>query len=290
MKLQSLNEGLIKLPDNVIKDAVSILCRFIFNKVVYHIKNSDYPDSEILEKRVRLLARNYQKKYAMFSVKNTSPPEVLRNTIYFDPQQLPRRYFYKGRYSKVLIPIDLYVAMTDYNGSASISPSGYYQKKKGNENATIWLFVTSEDNIKNISTDIQEFDSVLNRTIGVLEHEIMHAVQDLAFKIMPDGDHLDYWNGDEIDLDKYYSSDIEFAPLIISEVSHFISLLNEYDDELGGLNDSQINRFINSYVSGNGRGRLKSPFFARLQKSNQLKWKRAVKYFTTLFWEKYKKR
>lgn len=124
---------------------------------------------------------------------------------------------------------------------------------------------------------------MMDRIEGVVEHELMHAIQDMAFKQIPDD--LEYYDDKErIVDDKYYTSEIEFSPQLASSAKDFIAYAKDLS-AMGYRLDGEGKKalfmnFVNPTAnSPRGLPDNTSPFFKTLYQKDRAKWKKAVKYF-----------
>lgn len=118
-------------------------------------------------------------------------------------------------------------------------------------------------NVNNIKADYKECEHMFH-------HELMHLVQDNYlkkgnFKV----DYLD--KDDRIDYDKYFTSEIEFSPMLHSKIQRFL-LSSE------GKDKKEILKNFKEYVSLNS-GNNSDIFFIKLKQNKPSMYKKALKIF-----------
>ena len=131
-----------------------------------------------------------------------------------------------------------------------------------------------------------EISRSINNTMGIVEHELTHAVQAMVMWLLhskqydPDtgGKSAGRLPKKEAKKDQYFTSDIEFAPTLKSSVRELKSLFDKNKEK----DKKEIfSKFTYSDVPSNGINKAnedgRSSFFKSLKRSDPDKWKKAVK-------------
>ena len=122
----------------------------------------------------------------------------------------------------------------------------------------------------------------------MVAHELQHATQDVVLR-KRHPDQMKMPNEDDSTED-YYASDIEFHPQVTTAVSDFKRMIQGMKREGRELSKKQLNQIFRYFVGASEQmpnGFLKykpmfnSPFFRSLKRTDDQKWKKAVKEFST---------
>jgi len=161
---------------------------------------------------------------------------------------------------------------------------GEYHRKSPGKPAHMLIRVPVIEKMKYVITSPENVAPMIERLAGIVKHELIHGVQDMAMRGISDKT-VDYYDTDgKLDNDKYYTSDIEFGPQIVSAASEFKSSIKELRNSGYQLNDDTerklLMRFINpSLPDVAGIENIRSDFFDTLYRKDKQQWKKAIKYF-----------
>ena len=285
--LRILNEGVIKVPASALNDAMNIICTDIFSRVFSMLNDehlSDmYPEQySIFMKKMK----EYQKQYGRFSVYDTYDENTdTKGSFHLQMGDIDSRYKQSKKYKQAVYTVRVLVTPSDAQ-----APSGEYFKKKTGIMASLTIAVPLKAYILSVIKSPELFDSYMDRLEGVAEHELMHAIQNFAFDVLPD-DPGYYDSEMNIKDDEYYTSEFEYGPQIISATKEFISYIKELR-ALGLRVDAEtVRKLLYHYVKPDSKSvagieSLQGKFFEVLYRLNKAQWKKAVKYFHGLVMDK----
>lgn len=281
MKIQTLLEGKIKVPTDAYHQLMTAVCTDIFSRIVTYLNSpagDDYFDNLLKFKQI---ANQYRKTFGYFDVhedytanyRTTHKLYVRMDEV--DPRYLKNNPNAKGKIYAILATITA--------SDSDQTPSGGYYKKQRAKAAKIEITVPSQKTIEQVARAPELFETMMHRIEGVVEHELMHGIQDMAFKRIPD--ELEYYDdkGRLVD-DKYYTSELEFSPQLASNAKDFVA----YAKDLSGMGyrldgegkKALFMNFVNPTAkSPRGIADNTSPFFSTLYNKDKAKWKKAVRYF-----------
>lgn len=274
--VEILNEGIIKVPNETYLDVMRITCGDLFSRVFAYIDTSvvqeNYPELE------SIYSKKYKQsvaKYGRFSYKSTGDTT---STVHVRMGEVDPKYFKQNAravgqtYSLVVV-----VTMSDH----ADGPHAEYRLKRAGKAAKIVVYLPAQNYLERIIRAPELFDSLLDELEGVVEHELIHAIQDMALKMPDDSD-------ENSPPDEYYQSEIEFSPLITSEYKSFIAYVKKlralgYPKEKIDVKALML-KFVNPDApSIEGFPVNVSEFFSTLYDKDKTKWKKAIKYFYGLF-------
>ncbi len=281
MKIRTLLEGKIKVPTDTYHQLMTAVCADIFSRIVTYLNSpagDDYFDNLL---KFKQLANEYKKAFGDFDVDSEyDDRHFTTHKVYVRMDEVDPRYLKKNPNAKGKI----YTILAKITASGQHErPSGEYQKKRRATAAKIEIVVPTQKSIEQVARAPELFDSMMHRIEGIVEHELMHAIQDMAFKQVPD--ELDYFDSkmDLID-DKYYTNELEFSPQLASNAKEFIAHVKDLSG-MGLRLDGEVKKqlFLN-YVNPSSRPprgvvAYTSEFFNTLYKKDKAKWKKAVKIF-----------
>lgn len=262
--LNLLSEGVIKVPETALKTAVSVVLSEFFSRVPRYIKSPAH--RAVLKKRIEEYKTQYEDMILDFDYQTGSH---LEEELSLDFNELPNHY--KPKIERVSIRFLVGEIFTS---------SSFYPKDN-----TLIIKTPSEDKIKKINENIRLLDSLVTNLISTVEHELMHVVQHYIF-----GEKLDasvyYKNAstyggqedDDIDHQKYYQTDFEFQPNIVTNAKYLISQLRKVTRNISSLNIEEIKKYITQYTSP----KTGTQFYREIYKKDPNLWKRAVKETYTI--------
>lgn len=285
MKIQQLLEGVIRVPSNVIDQAMATVCADILSRVMTALHQDADNDNnfELIAIYKRIIAQ-MQKKYGTFDVlPDYSDSYHMKNKIYLSMKDLPKGYVKNKKNSNKEYLINIRTKFLD--NPNQIDPSAEYYKKGLYAKSALIVVYIPDMAIHYIIKKPEYFDVLIKQYEGAVEHELTHAIQDIAFNVMPD--ELNYYVGtDNIDYDKYYSHEIEYDPLLKSEAKNFIAHLAKIRIAGYKPSASEIKNIAMKYVGASTNEKLDyqpnagvSNYFITLKRIDLPKWKKAVKYF-----------
>lgn len=281
MKIQALLEGKIKVPTDAYNQLMIAVCTDIFSRIITYLNGpagDDYFDNLL---KFKELIKEYRKEFGHFDVyENYTANYATTHKLYVRMDEVDPRYLKRNPNAKGKIYA---IRATITASDSDQTPSGGYYKKQRAKAAKIEITVPSQKTIEQVARAPELFETMMHRIEGVVEHELMHAIQDMAFKQIPD--ELEYYDDKErIVDDKYYTSEIEFSPQLASSAKDFIAYAKDLS-AMGYRLDGEGKKalfmnFVNPTANApRGLPDNTSPFFKTLYQKDRVKWKKAVKYF-----------
>lgn len=280
MKIQTLLEGTIKVPKEPFNQLMTAVCADVFSRIVTWLnkpESDDYFDNLLQYKDI---IKEYRKKYGYFDIfPDYSDTRQMQLKLYVRMDEVDPRYLKRNPNAKGKI----YAIRALIKSSDAETPAGGYYKKKRLHAAKIEIEVPSQRTIEQVARAPELLGTLMDRIEGVVEHELMHAIQDMAFKQIPD--EIEYYDDKQrIDDDKYYSSDIEFSPQLASNAKEFIAYAKDTYASGWKLDAEDKKALFMNFVNPTanaprGLPDNTSPFFKTLYQKDRAKWKKAVKYF-----------
>jgi len=260
---------------------MTAVCADVFSRIVTYLNTpeaDDYFDNLLKYKEI---IKQYRKQYGDFDIyPNYDETQTMQLKLYVrmdevDPRYLKRNPNAKGKAYAILATVKA--------SGKDATPSGGYYKKQRLQAAKIEIEVPSQRTIEQVARAPELLETLMDRIEGVVEHELMHGIQDMAFKQIPD--EIEYYDDKQrLDDDKYYSSEIEFSPQLISNSKDFIAFAKDTYASGWKLDGEGKKALFMNYVNPTanpprGWPSNTSNFFATLYKKDKAKWKKAVKYF-----------
>ena len=130
----------------------------------------------------------------------------------------------------------------------------------------------------------------INNTLGIVEHELMHAVQSMVlFLLHPDqysnkgSKSVNGLRTQHAKQDKYFTDDIEFSPWVKTSTRELKSIFGKQKANTAQEKKDLLAKFTYGDVLGKDVSKAdnkkfeRSPFFKSLKRSDPEKWKKAVK-------------
>lgn len=280
--LQVLNEGLLKVPANTLQQAMNLVTDDIFSRIFYYLKTTDIADDyPELEEFYLKFKRKYEKMYGEFDISPTiKASDATTATLTVPMDTVDPRYFkqnpkLRNKTFKLYFVVQLKNKDTENSGT--------YSPKTTKTNGQVLIKLPDEAYFKSIIRSPMDFDAFMHRVSGMVEHEFMHSIQDLAFNAV-DG-KVDYYDEKgEYDDDKYYGSDLEFGPQIVTAAKDFIAGISElrnagYKVDGGTIKRLMLKFFNSSLPDVPGIKNMTNEFFDTLYRTDKPQWKKAIKYF-----------
>jgi hypothetical protein len=280
MKIQNLLEGTIKVPSETLKDAMNLVCVDVLSKILTYLRdleaNDDDGDHYGLTDAYKRLHQQYSKLYGVIRLVQKHTDEKTLGTIYIRGDELAGNYIKRtptaaGKTFPIAMNIE---PAEDERSHGSLDAVTHKNKMVAN------IYVPYGKEIERVARNPEEFNSLMIELHGLVKHELMHSIQHVALGGLTSDKAAQYYNSDRtLNMDKYHSSDIEFSPQIITQVSVYHSFVNKFN-----LTDEQAKSAARCWVDPNadnthGFTKILSPFFGHLYKTDKAKWKKAVKYF-----------
>lgn len=302
-----LNEGLIKLPAKV---SESMIKYFVYWYLAYAEaqaeKNDDLDEDDI--DMIKVCIDRLAKKHGVTS---PSHADVIRSTkargIFkkFEMRDLPDAYVQRvGKVNGVeaveALKKEKVKFMVAFKKHPDLDfdndrPQGIFHPGKDGEDSLIIV------SIANMPTEVEHFvqmlsqlkveqaNRVINHTIGIIEHELTHAIQSMIlYQLHPNqydsnGKAVRGLRKDQAKKEKYFTSQVEFDPQIKGAIREIKNLF----DELKAKTKEDKREIFNRYTYSDADQKnvshkdnqkyYRSPFFKALRRSDPDKWKKAVK-------------
>lgn len=278
--LTLLNEGLIKVPQEVTNEVMRAIAPSVFSYFITFHTNEGNEDSV---KNLQTLQKVYERKYGGFSLLELND-DLMHNgfeteyIVYIDPSLFDSRYRKTKQTRKYPVIVTSGVNLGSANTLAS-----YHLNKNNKVNLTVDILENDYFTVLLGPTGVRYLKVFMQIVEHAVEHELMHFVQNklLGQDIMTKA--ASYYDRDgNTDLEKYYQSDIEFGPSIKSTFAQFLGDITAASKDGIFLNKNDLDREIKSFVQpGASSGKIQglSNFFNILYKTDKIKWKKAVKLF-----------
>lgn len=283
MKISTiLNErsGIIKAPKEAIDNVMSIVCTDFFSRAVVYLNelSDDYADLFPIYKN---MIADYRKKYGNFKLHpNIASDEVTSGSTVIRMANVDPRYFNRNKDAKHrTYKLDVLVDMMDEAGNEFAAT---YTKKSAGQPAKIKVWLPNQKHLQVVFKSPEIIPVTIERIEGYVEHELMHAVQDMALKQHDDTE--DSYEDGKLNDEKYFQSEIEFSPQILTAAKDFMLSIKEFRAFGIPLSPADIRkhllRFINPQAPKTpGVDFPDSEFFHVLFNKDKTKWKKAIKSF-----------
>lgn len=297
-----LNEGLIKLPPKLVASTIEY---FIYWYLAFlegtaeADKSLDEDDQDMIKLAIERLAKKFNSKTptAVDIKKAMTNRAVFKN---FPVEDIPPQYLEKV--AKVKGPeavealkdahVKFVVAFKDHPSIKDNGEAVFYTKP-----AEIYISIPNmpiepKDMIELLSTfNHAEAGRAINRTIGTIEHEVMHAVQSMVlFLLHPIQYSTNTSKSAKPNLrgkDKYYAKDIEFSPWLKTSVKALENVFEKSKATTAQAKKDLFTKFTYGDVlskdvtKADNQQHERSSFFKSLKKTDLEKWKKAVKLLST---------
>lgn len=296
-----LVEGLIKLPEKMLKDGqskiASDICSYVSTELgaTSRIHDSDAEDVKKMIAHVKELAAQYNAPIRHLKKKTRS-----KYKIDLDIADLPTSYKKNTQIEKEALKLELDIDWDHYQGRLkSLKADASYSDSKGGKIVMGIGSITTMhwETVLKYPAFVDLFDNRLERIMLNFEHELTHYVQ---YKVLGDAMNDRFADKREIDggrSDAYYNKDLEFDPLIKSAIGTYRRYEKDnLEAKLAGGRREWVEFFIGTksvprelayklkqgLISGEKYGGFVVPseFFLSLKKHQPDKWKKAIKLFT----------
>lgn len=244
MKIQQIMEGVIQIPDDILKAANE----FALNYTLSCVLQDSEDDMEI--------GVIISKLFPSFS-------EVSTDWMRAKPFKVTKKNIPPNYAAKLKAPFTITVVI----GRTGVTEGG--RAEYDTETSSVLVDVEGLEFYENAVSDPANYlRRLMGEVVTSVRHEMMHAIQQNVFGIDVSDEASKYMKGNDLDQDAYHNSDMEFGPLLVTYAGDFVASLPEFVRK----NPSKIRERLDRYIRT-------LPFFADVKKKNPEKWKKAIKYF-----------
>jgi hypothetical protein len=300
-----LNEGLIKLPPKLTD---SILEYFVYWYLAF-LEGSAEADSSLEEDDIDMIRMALERLAKKHGSKAPTPGDIKKamtnRAIFknFPVEDLPQQYL--ERVAKVRGP-EAMKKLKDAHVKFVVSfrkhpkvdmdndfPQGIFYAEPAEIIVSIPnMPVKIPDVIHLLSTfNHAEISRSINNTMGIVEHELTHAVQSMVLWLLHEKQYDPNASGKsaatlpkkEAKKDQYFTSDLEFAPFVKSSIRELKSIFEKNKATTEAAKKELFIKYTYSDVAekavnkANDKKFARSSFFKSLKRSDPDKWKKAVK-------------
>lgn len=277
IKHQLIEEGLVKVPPNMLSDTVNFAFYYILKYIESKIEDKKKEGylSRFTKEDIDSIFKKIRKKYRVIKPRNvTETQHAATKEIRLDRRGLPKDYKFRDK------PSDTLYIYIDYSGGVVKTSDAVYNHKLNmlaiNPNLLELIDLFRVRRVPELEYNIEYYLQIIKSNI---EHELVHMVQRSMFAPKnPKTVHKkeNYFSSYE----DYITSPNEFEAQILTAVRKFethidISRKLHFDDE-------QIKRDAEKFVGLTDKGRWgveTEPFFKYLKNKAPAKWKIAYKKF-----------
>lgn len=289
MRIETLLEGVVKVPRETYNAVMQAVSADVLSRMYNYLNTTDDESAQEYFIAFKKIFAEYKNLYGKFGLFNEHDEDSTTTTkVYLRMAEVDQRYLKNNPNAKKRVfPIDVTIIPShELTGVA-----GEYSKRRKSVNAKLTIEVPSHEYIEQVARSPELFETMMHRISGAVEHELMHAVQDMALRQIPDSSPA-YYNGDDIDDNKYYTDEIEFSPQIASNAKEFIAYARDVRQLGIALSATDKVLLLKNFVNPT----LEPPeelnsatnvFFKTLYYNDKAKWKKAVKYFYGLVHDKF---
>lgn len=290
---QILNEGVIKVPKSTLDDTMVIVGADIFSRLFAFIEDDE--DSLEYKSFLKNIMKKFEKRWGRFQLfDGHTPDQHGLGKVYIRMGELDKRYIRNPNDKSKIFTIQVAVGHTHgHNASAA-----YYQKSPGKP-SRIAIRLPEPSFLMGHLKNPEFLDTLFDRILGVVEHELMHAIQDMGLKILA-GKAGAYYNADgSLKWDEYYASEIEFGPQVVTSFHEFEALLKDHSLLGHDITPQIIKAMMWKFLSPEAAPakfedgtswKHTDAFMGSLYRQDKTKWKKAVKYFYGLYQNSKEKR
>lgn len=301
-----LNEGLIKLPTKISEKMIKY---FVYWYLAYvegvAESNKDFDEDDL--DMVKVCIARLAKKH------NVNPPTAgdIQKTLKtraifknFEMEDLPQSYVerigkVKGQEAVEELKKHRVKFMVAFRKHPDLDmdedrPQGIFRPVENGDDQIIISVAnmpTEVDGVVNLLSQFktEEANRVINHTIGIIEHELTHAVQSMIlYQLHPDqfdnnGKAVRGLRKDQAKKEKYHTSQVEFDPQIKGAIREINNVFAQLKAKTKEEKREIFNRYTFSDADQKNVSRkdkdkhYRSPFFKSLRRSDPDKWKKAVK-------------
>ncbi len=292
MKISTiLNErsGIINVPSETIAGVMSIVCSDFFSRAITYLHTLDDDYADLFPTYKKLLGE-YRKKYGHFNLyQDFGFDKITKGSTVIRMSDIDPRYFNRNKDSKHrTYTLEVTVGVMDSNSQFAAT----YRKKTPRQSAGVNVWLPAEDHIVTVFKSPEIIPHTLERVDGYVEHELIHAVQDMALKQHDDTADAYDENG-ELNTEKYYMTDIEYSPQILTAAKDFIANVKELRSLGVNLTQEKIKAHLLRYINPqaptvSGVDFPDSEFLHVLFNKDKAKWKKAINGFYGLVQKEFK--
>lgn len=319
MDIKTLNEGIIKVPPEILNNSMEVLkgmvTAIVINELplLYIIKDLSDESPDLYANLSDEKIKKYTLKNEMAFVKvsyNESSIQYANsnedNSFYFGimDRDGTTKALYNNKYDVVFVNVSNLI--NSLQNTFNIFFDTEILHSNDQEFVRKTLKTTQAD--KTINGKIRAF---LNEAKGSVEHELAHMIQ---FKYLKEKspEQVSVNKNYDSDNSEYFNSSVEFSPQIISSINSMESIYNIAEDNMDNtkelmktvfdlitfvkLDKEKLQELMMEVENKRERNRLKDaiqelaygtrPFYKHLKEKSDKRWKIAVKY---LYSELYKK-
>lgn len=227
MRINQLEEGVIKVPEDMLVRGIERMLQVISTTIIRNTKRGEYLEGSHVE-----LYKKYDVEFKDYGDKlNALNSEGDRITSKIHTHELSIPYGKKDHY--ILINLQFDANLTDSNGyfrpiridSGTVVISLHDILKAAKFSIQIDDFYDDDPEARNnLKTDIFPMDfqmallPLVRKAIGTLEHEYAHAIQYLVIRHK---DQIKTNKGYDAIGSEYWKSEVEFSPQIITAARNF---------------------------------------------------------------------
>jgi hypothetical protein len=296
-----LNEGLIKLPPKLsqaLNDYFTYWYLAFLEGTAEADKSYDEDDQDMIKLAIERLAKKHNSKIPTPAdvKKSMTNRAIFKN---FPVEDLPPQYLEKVAKVKGQEAIEelkkahvKFVVAFRPHPKVTDDEEGIFYSKPAEIIISIPNMPVSADKVIHLLSlfNHAEASRSINNTLGIVEHELMHAVQSMVLFLL----HRDQYsnkgsksvNGlrtQHAKQDKYFTDDIEFSPWVKTSTRELKSIFGKQKATTDQEKKDLFAKFTYSDVLGKDVSKAdnkkfeRSPFFKSLKRSDPVKWKKAVK-------------
>ena len=283
---QILNEGLIKVPKSTLDDTMALVGSDVFSRLFAFVEGHE--DAIEYKSFLKNIMKNFESKWGKFDIFDGHTPDQHGfGKVYIRMSELDSRYIRNPNDKNKIFTIQVAVG----HGKGSNTSAAYYQKSPGKPSRIAIRLPEPQFLVKHLMQP-EFLDTFFDRILGVVEHELMHSIQDMGLKTLA-GKAGAYYNADgSLKWDKYFASEIEFGPQVVTSFHEFEATLKDHTLQGHKLTANVVKGMMWKFLNpesppvplGDGSKWDESDaFMSSLYRQDKTKWKKAVKYFYGLF-------
>lgn len=278
MKIQTLLEAEIKVPQKTYNEIMNVVCSDFFSRLATHLLSVDKFDVYL---KLKPTIEYYKKQFGNFVIYDDyNDGEWLTNTVTLYKKDIEKRYIKKDiklKNEQIIVQVAVNT-WSDATGEFVLEGGKTYINVSSPTKEQVAYFANRPEFIK----------SWLINVGGAVRHELMHAIQHFVWNQIEDSKHSRDEHG-AIDNNIYHLDPTEYKPLIHSTLKFLESQENiistQFNRELTALERKALFKAVvlPGAPSVFGLERLLSDFYATLYSRAPVKWKKAVKSLYGLY-------
>lgn len=278
MLIRNLLEGTIKVPENFMNQTKAVVSSHVFSQILTFLESDEGDEYFDNIGYIKKFIREKKAVYGDFAVGNVSLDHVSHGTAVLRRADIEPKYLKRAPKFKQQT-VDIHVKNSD-----GLSWGLYYPKAVGYAPAVI-VNSPSIEGIKRVATSPEMLPAMFNKLDSVIEHELMHSMQDLILKVMTNAGEgsVNTDTGEIVDMDKYMSDPDEFSPMVISHAHEFKGVIAQAKATGYHMSKEAVRSLFRRFVDPTapkpeGADIPTADFFDVLYRKKPSEWKRAVKY------------